>query len=150
MLMTVQVRNWELMIEHQPDLGFDLVTLGDGHLAHIVADAGDLGTLGIVPGASGSRPGCQLGLDCLILPETDDHFTVQPHPGSDETEFTAPVGRLIQVHEIHIDPGPRDVAIELRVQVDKGFLQCFQARDPHLGWAEGMHRFFQDRVLSSF
>ena len=34
-----------------------------------------------------------------------------------ETELAAAMGRLIQVHEVHIDRRPRNVATKLRVQM---------------------------------
>ena len=40
----------------EANLGVDLVALGDGHLAHVVADAGDLGRLRVVPRGGGAAP----------------------------------------------------------------------------------------------
>ena len=36
---------------------------------------------------------------------------------ADEAELAVAVGRLVQVHEVHVDLRPRQLAIELRVQV---------------------------------
>ena len=36
---------------------------------------------------------------------------------SDEPELAVAVGRLVQVHEVHVDLRPGQLAVELRVQV---------------------------------
>ncbi len=57
----------------------------------------------------------------------------------DKAVFSVPVCGLIQVHEIHIDRIPGDVAVELRVQVQKGPLVLHESLDPHLGRRERVH-----------
>ena len=57
----------------------------------------------------------------------------------DESGFPVPVGRLVQIHEIHVDGIPREIAIELRVQMEEGLAQGGEATDPHLRGREGVH-----------
>ncbi len=121
------------------DLGLDLVALGDGHLAHVVAESGDLRASRIVPGTCGSCPDAQLLLHSLLLPVADDDLAITPQTRADEPELAIAVGALVEVHEVHVDVGPRDVPIELRVQVHEGLVQRGQAGDPHLGRRERVH-----------
>jgi hypothetical protein len=55
------------------DLGLDLVALGHGHLAHVVAEAGDLQTARFVPSEGGACPDRQLLAHIRLLPVADDH-----------------------------------------------------------------------------
>ena len=52
--------------------------------------------------------------------------------------FPITVGRLVQIHEIHVDSGPGDIAIVLSVQMQQGLPQRFQSVDPHFGRREGV------------
>ena len=58
----------------------------------------------------------------LILPKSGDHLTIDTQATSNESKLTITVGRLIQVHEIHIDLGPWQIAIELSMQMGQWFL----------------------------
>jgi len=120
-------------------LGFDLVAFGDGHFTHVVAKASDFHSLHIVPGAGGSHPDTDAFLDFFILPVADDDLAVQTHPSTDKPEFAVAVSGLIEVHEVHIDTRPGQVAIELGMQMQEGFLEILQAGNPHLGRREGVH-----------
>ena len=69
----------------------------------------------------------------------DHDGPLQPHPRGDEPELPVAVGGLIEVHEIHVDRGPGDLAIELRVEVQERLLEGREPADPHLGRREGVH-----------
>ena len=107
----------------QPDLGFHLIPFSDSHFAHIVAEAGDLRPLSVVPGTGSARPRSQACLDIFILPVPYDNLSVQAHPAADEPEFAVSVGGLVQIHEVHVDFRPRYIAIVLRVHVRERLLQ---------------------------
>ena len=49
------------------------------------------------------------------------------------------MGGLVQVHEVHVDLAPRQIPVELGVELQQGFLQLAEGRDPHLGGGEGVH-----------
>ena len=49
------------------------------------------------------------------------------------------MGSLVQVHEIHVDLGPRNLPVVLSVKMGKGFFEQAQTGDPHLGRREGVH-----------
>ena len=60
-----------------------------------------------------------------------------------EPGFAVTVGGLIEVHEVHIDRAPRQVSIELSVQVKERLLQDIQTPDPHFGRRERVHPYHQ-------
>jgi len=68
-----------------------------------------------------------------------DDLAGQSHAAAQEPELAAAVRRLVQVHKVHVNRRPGDVAIELRVQVRQRLAQRPQAADPHLGRRKRMH-----------
>ena len=91
------------------------------------------------PAGGGTQPSGQTLLHRLAPGMADDHFSRFAHPRTDVAELAAPVCRLVQIHEIHIDRRPRNISIELRVQMGQRFSQTTQTRDPHLGGRKGVH-----------
>jgi hypothetical protein len=73
--------------------------------------------------SGGARPDADAALYFGFLPVTDNDLAVFPHAGHDETVFAVAVGRLVQVHEIHVDFTPGQIAVELRMQMQDRFLQ---------------------------
>ena len=71
-----------------------------------------------------------------VLPVANYHFAVHPHSADHEAKLAVAVRRLVQVHEVHVDAGPRDLTVELRVQVRQRLLERVQSGDPHLGRRE--------------
>jgi hypothetical protein len=59
--------------------------------------------------------------------------------GLHEAELAVAVRRLVEVHEVHVDGLPRDVAVPLGVQVQERLLQRVETLDPHLRRGEGVH-----------
>ncbi len=57
-----------------------------------------------------------------ILPVTNNYLALFAHAGTDKSEFPVTMCGLIQIHKIHINRIPGDVAIELGMQMDKWFL----------------------------
>ena len=47
----------------------------------------------------------------------DHDLALEPQARDDEPELAVAVGRLVQVHEVHVDLRPGQLAVELRVQV---------------------------------
>ena len=123
----------------QPNLRLDLVALGDRDLAHVVAEAGDLERLRLVPARGRTRPDAHARRDVRVAPVTDDRLPAQTHPRLEERELAVAVRRLVQVHEVHVDLGPRQIAVELRVEMEQRLLQRAQPGDPHLRRREGVH-----------
>src|ERR1700761_5505136 len=66
-------------------------------------------------------------------------LAVKPELGSHVSELAIAVCGLVQIHEVHIDRVPRQVPIELRVEVQKRFRKDAQAANPHLRRREGVH-----------
>ena len=49
-----------------------------------------------------------------------------------KTELPATMSGLVQIHKIHIDGIPGNIAVELGMEMDKRFLKFPQSPDPHL------------------
>ena len=125
--------------EPEPPLGLELVALGDRDLAHVVAEAGDATAQPVLPGARGACPDTDPVLDGCIGPVPDHDRAFEPKPCREEPELAVAMGGLVQVHEVHVDGGPRDLVVELRMQVEERLLEATQAGDPHLGRRERVH-----------
>ena len=52
----------------------------------------------------------------------------EPHAGLDEPELAVAVRGLVEVHEVHVDLRPRQLAVELRVQVQERLAEQRTAR----------------------
>ena len=92
-----------------------------------------------MPGARGAHPGADALLRLGVGPMTDDDFAIEAHARVDEPRFAVAVRRLIEVHEIHVDGVPRQLAIELGVEMEERLLEQVEATNPHLRRREGMH-----------
>ncbi|MNI77779.1 hypothetical protein D3C73_1340970 [compost metagenome] len=73
------------------------------------------------------------------LPVAYDDFILLLQTGIDEPIFTVSMGSLIQVHEVHIDGGPRNALIVLGSQMEQRLLQQLGSTNPHFCWGEGVH-----------
>jgi hypothetical protein len=60
-------------------------------------------------------------------------------PGQEIAELAVAVSRLVEVHEVHVDLGPRKIEIVLGVQMQQRLPQRTQPGDPHLGGRERVH-----------
>ena len=117
----------------------DLVSLGDRDVAHVVAEAGELEPARLGPAAGRAHPGADPVVHFFVCEVAHDHLAALPQPRAGGPELAVAVGGLVQVHEVHVDRAPRQVAIALRVQVQVGLLQRREAGDPHLRGREGVH-----------
>src|SRR6266480_4908040 len=91
----------------KPQFGFNLVALGDCNFAHVVAKTCDLQLLRIVPPTGRTQPDC------------DDHFPPHASPAGEKTKLAIAVCRLIEVHEVHVDRRPWQLAVELGMKMHK-------------------------------
>src|SRR5690606_33803568 len=94
----------------QPDLRFDFIAFCYGHLAHVVAETTVPRTLPVVPPAGGTHPRIEFSVNDRILPMSDNDLAVYAHPCHNKPELPVAVGALVQVHEIHVDILPGDIA----------------------------------------
>jgi hypothetical protein len=99
----------------KPQLGFDFVPLGHGHVTHVIPKAGDFRALPVCPGTGGTDPNTNLFLNFILLPVTNNDFTIKSHATTDEAKFPVTVGSLVQIHEIHVDGRPGNLTVELGV-----------------------------------
>ena len=116
-----------------------LVALGDGDEAHIVTEARDLDMLRFLPGGGCPRPASDRPYHCQVAPMPDDNFPPQAQATHHEAEFAVAVRGLVEIHEIHVDLGPGDIAIVLGVEVEERLLQRCQPGDPVFRGREGVH-----------
>ena len=117
----------------EAELELDLVALGNGHVAHVVPKARHGQRLGLLPPARRPGPGGDAPDDTRVPPVADNGLAAQAHPRLEVPELPVAVGRLVEVHEVHVDLAPRQVAVELRVEVEERLLEQGEAGDPHLG-----------------
>src|SRR6266487_4135266 len=75
----------------EPQLGFDLISLGDCYLTHVIAEAGKPGSLGICPRTCCSAPGAQVLLHVFVLPVSNHYLAVKAHPAADKAELPVSV-----------------------------------------------------------
>ena len=95
------------------DLGFHLVPLGDGHIAHIVRHAHHADVAGLHDAHSSVHPPGQ-ALQCpFIAPMPHDHLALDSHAGDDMAVLPVAVGGLVLVHEIHVDGVVGNLHVEL-------------------------------------
>ena len=59
--------------------------------------------------------------------------------GLDIAELAIAVRGLVEVHEIHVDLGPRQGHVGLGMEMEQRRLQRIQTGDPHLRGGEGVH-----------
>src|SRR5688572_30971128 len=97
--------------------GFHFITFSDGDKTHVVAKPDEPRTLPVVPCSSSATPRVDAFQYVRILPVTHYHFSFEIHPRCDEAKLAVPMGRLVQVHKIHIDGRPGDVAVILCMQM---------------------------------
>ena len=93
------------------DLRLDLVALGHGDVAHVVAEPGQAQRPHLGQPAGGPGPGADGGADPGVADVTDHGLAGHTQPGLDVGELTVAVGRLVQVHEVHVDVGPGQLEV---------------------------------------
>ena len=128
--------------------GGDFVAFSDGDVPHVVADAGELRTLQIVPSRSGARPGGD-----AVCTSASDQWPTTTLRGMRNRVCRNPASRSpwaawFRFMKSMSIVDPRQFAIELRVQVQHGLAQRLQPTDPHLGGREGVHPEDQPRAFS--
>ena len=126
------------MVAHA-HFGFYLGAVSHGHVVQLVAEADDEHVLRVGPCGANTHPYANLALRLFVLPVAYHHFAADAHAGADVAELTVAVGRLVEVHEVHVHRVPRNLLVVLRVEVEQGFLELLQAVYPHLGGREGVH-----------
>ena len=121
------------------NLSLHLVTLCDGHVAHIVRHSRHTDMAGLHDPHRRAHPSRQPVQGLLIAPVPHNHFAFNTHAGHDMAVFPVAVCRLVLVHEIHVDGIVRNFHIELCMQMAQGLAVLLQAQDPGLGRRERMH-----------
>ena len=87
----------------------------------------------------GARPDADPLAHARLAPVADDRLPHEAHPRLHERELPVAVRGLVQVHEVHVDLGPGEIAVVLRVQVQEGPLEGGEPGDPHLRRRERVH-----------
>ena len=107
------VRNRPAELNHR----LDLVAVGHRHVAHVVAEAGNLKLLAVCRGKACAHPISDAAPRFIAAPMPDDHLASQVHARGDEAELAVSVRRLVQIHKVHINARVRDVTVELRIEL---------------------------------
>ena len=123
----------------EPQLDLDLVALGNGDIAHVVAEAGHPQLLGGMPAGGGAGPRADPAADGRVAGVPGHRLAPQGQTGLDVTELAVAVGGLVQVHEVHVDLGPGQGKVGLGVQVQERLAQDVEPGDPGLGRRKGVH-----------
>lgn len=90
----------------EPELGLDLVPFGDRDVPHVVPEAGEAQPRELGPADGGTRPGGDAAYH-LGRGDVPRHgFAGDAQAGLDVAELAVPVGRLVEIHEVHVDRGP--------------------------------------------
>ena len=100
-----------------------------------------------MPGSRCAHPGGDTFLNLGIRPVAHHDLAIQAQAGVQEPGLAIAVGGLVEVHEIHVDLAPRQIAIELRMQMAERLSQGRQTANPHFGGRERMHPEDQARAL---
>ena len=67
-----------------------------------------------------THPGCDLALYHRIRPVAYHNLTLHAHAGHDMTVLSVTVGRLVLIHEIHVDGVIGQFLIELSMEMQQG------------------------------
>src|SRR5262249_28755227 len=104
-------------------LGLDFVAFSYGYKAHVVTKACDSSALRVIPGCCWACPDVDLVAHRRVFPVADHDLPRQPQPRADKSELAVAVRRLIQIHKVHIDLVPGNVAVILRMQMEERLMQ---------------------------
>ncbi len=109
------------------------ITVGNGYVVHVHTEHQAAYVVSISNTCSYASPCCNLLLSLFALPVTYNYLSRDAHTGADVTELDVAVGRLVEVHEVHVDVLPRQLSVVLCMEVEERLLESLQALDPHLG-----------------
>ena len=121
------------------DLGLHLVALGDGYVAHIVRDAHHPDVAALDHAHRGPHPGRDPALNVRVRPVAHHHLALHTQPGENVAVLPVPVGRLVFIHEVHVNGVVGDLAVELGVQVQQGLAVLLKSQNPGFGRGKGVH-----------
>ena len=119
--------------------GVDLVAFGDRDTAHVVTEAGELEVPHGIPRGGDPSPGRNSVSGVLVVDVARDRGARNSDSRLDVAEFPVAVCGLVQVHEVHVETGPGECFVGLRVKVQQRLAQRVEAPDPHLGRGERVH-----------
>lgn len=71
------------------------------------------------------------------MPHND--LALKAQTGVQKPCLTVAMCGLVEVHEVHVDIRPGEIAVELGMQMHEWFTQGGQAGDPHLGGGKSVH-----------
>ena len=104
----------------EPELRLDLVALRNRDLAHVVPEPRDCEAVRLAPARRCPGPDADPLAHARLAPVADNGLPHEAHPRLHERELPVAVRRLVQVHEVHVDLAPGEIAVELRVEVQEG------------------------------
>ena len=123
----------------ETQFGLYLVAVGHGHIVHLVAETQNQHVLGVSPCRTDAHPHRYLAQSLVILPMANHNLAAQAHAAAYMSELAVTVGRLVQIHEIHVHGVPRNLAVILRVKMKQRLPELLESVYPHLSGREGVH-----------
>ncbi len=120
-------------------LGLHLVTVGHGHIVHLVAQTYDAHVLSVGPAHTYALPYSDVFLCLFVLPVAGYNLAAYTHAGADVAKLAVAVGTLVEIHEVHVHGLPGYLGVILCMEVEQGLGENLQSVYPHLGGREGVH-----------
>ena len=129
------------------DLRLYLITLGNCHVVHVVAETAHAHMGGLDHADRRAHPASKLLLYRLGRPVPYNNLALDTHAAHDMPVLSVAVRRLVLIHKIHIYAVIRNLLIELRMQMAERFPKLLQSKNPHLSRRECVHPCNHTRTL---
>ena len=120
-------------------LGFHLIALRNRHIPHIVGHAHHADMAGLHNAHCRAHPSCQTLQYILVTPVPHNHLALDAHAGHDMAVLPVSMGRLVLIHEIHVNAVVGNLHIKLCMEMAQRLMVLLQAQNPGLGGRESMH-----------
>ena len=90
-----------------------------GYLPHVIAEANHFHRLQFVGRYSNPAPVGNFFQHIVLLPVANHDFPIQPHSRHHKPKLPVAVSRLVEVHEVHVDGTPGNVAVKLGMEMEQ-------------------------------
>ena len=120
-------------------LGLHLVALGHGHIPHVVRHPDHPDMTGFHDTHRGAHPSRNAAQSFFVAPMAHDHLPLKSHAGDNMAILPIPVGRLVLIHEIHVDGIIGNLQIELGMKMTQRLAVLLQSQNPRLCRGKGVH-----------
>ena len=94
------------------------VTISNSNIVHVHTEHKTTNIMRVSYSGSNACPNSDLALSLFALPVTYYHLTWHTHTRADMSELNISMGRLIEVHEVHVNTVPRNLSIILSMEME--------------------------------